>query len=83
MLGDARQEQCLAEAKRVLRAGGRLLLIDYAGPLAERRWSARHGPHGRFDLDRMRQPFIDMGMEQVRSGPLRWASLHFLTGMKG
>lgn len=43
MLSEADQPICLAESKRVLKPGGRLLLIDYAGDTASRRHlSARH-----------------------------------------
>ena len=84
MLGDTRQRDCLGEALRVLRRGGRLLLVDYAGPMAERRHlSAKHGPHGRFDLNRLRRPLADRGVEHLQGGPLPWASLHFLGGTKG
>src|SRR5262249_42245954 len=53
----ARRQLCLREASRVLRHGGRLLLIDYAGdPGGRKHWSARLGPHGRFDLHSLRKP---------------------------
>jgi ubiquinone/menaquinone biosynthesis C-methylase UbiE len=70
---------CVGEAARVLKRGGRLLLIDYAGKPEERRhWTARHGRHGAFDLHGLRGTLAEAGLSEVDSGPLNWLSLHFL-----
>jgi ubiquinone/menaquinone biosynthesis C-methylase UbiE len=83
MIPQSRRRLCLREAARVLRRGGRLLLIDYAGdPTRRRHWSAKHGPHGRFDLDGLRDPLAEEGFEEIDWGPLDWLSLHFLRGTK-
>jgi len=50
----SRRRLCLGEASRVLKSGGWLLLIDYAGnPEGRRHWSAKYGRHGLFDLERV------------------------------
>jgi hypothetical protein len=60
-----------------------LLLIDYAGAPARRRhWTARCGPHRRFDLHSLREPLSAEGFEKVDGGPLDWLSLHFLRSTK-
>jgi ubiquinone/menaquinone biosynthesis C-methylase UbiE len=83
MIPESRRQLCLREASRVLRHGGRLLLIDYAGdPDGPKHWSARLGPHRRFDLHSLRRPLSAEGFEEIDGGPLDWLSLHFLRGRK-
>ena len=83
MIPQSRRRPCLREASRVLRRGGRLLLIDYAGnPDDRRHWTARCGPHRRFDLHSLREPMSAEGFGEVDGGPLDWLSLHFLRGTK-
>lgn len=83
MIPESQRQLCLREASRVLRHGGRLLLIDYAGHLDRRKhWSARVGPHGRFDLHSLREPLLAEGFAEIDGGPLDWLSLHFLRGRK-
>lgn len=77
------RRQCLGEAWRVLRRGGRLLLIDYAGPPGERRGLiSRHGAHGRFDLHDLRGALCEVGFRELAGGPVNWLDLHFLRGTK-
>jgi ubiquinone/menaquinone biosynthesis C-methylase UbiE len=83
MIPESRRRLCLTEAWRVLRHGGRLLLIDYAGdPHCRRHLTAKHGLHGRFDLHSLRDPLSEAGFEGINDGPLDWLSLHFLRGTK-
>jgi ubiquinone/menaquinone biosynthesis C-methylase UbiE len=83
MVPQSQRLLCLAEASRVLKRGGRLLLIDYAGdPRRRTHLSARHGRHGLFDLHALREPLSAAGFEEIDSGPLDWLSLHFLRGRK-
>ncbi|MDX8477417.1 methyltransferase domain-containing protein [Mesorhizobium sp. VK24D] len=83
MVPEPRRSLCLREAARVLPPGGRLLLIDYAGSVSERRhMSAKHGLHGQFDLHRLREPLAAAGFERIEGGPLNWLGLHFLRGIR-
>jgi SAM-dependent methyltransferase len=83
MVPPSRQRLCLREAARVLRPGGRLLLIDYAGDPEDRRhWTAKYGPHRVFDLHSLREPLSEEGFVDIEGGPLDWLGLHFLRGTK-
>jgi len=83
MIPPSRRRLCLGEASRVLKSGGRLLLIDYAGnPEGRRHWSAKHGRHGLFDLHSLNESLSDEGLDDLDSGPLQWLSLHFLRATK-
>lgn len=83
MVQQCRRRLCLGEASRVLRRGGRLLLIDYAGDPEDRRhWTAKQGPHRLFDLNSLREPLSEEGFEEIDGGPLDWLSLHFLRATK-
>lgn len=83
MVPPSRHQQCLREASRVLRCGGRLLLIDYAGALEDRRnFVSKLGPHRHFDLYGLRDSLSEVGFEQIDTGPLAWLDLHFLRGTK-
>jgi SAM-dependent methyltransferase len=83
MMPENRQAMALEEASRVLTSRGRLVVIDYAGTPEERsHWSARHGRHGRFDLNRLAEPLRRAGFGAVEAGRLGWLSLHYLRGTK-
>jgi ubiquinone/menaquinone biosynthesis C-methylase UbiE len=83
MIPEAGRRDCIGEAGRVLRGGGRLLIIDYSGQLASRRhWMARHGRHGQFDLQTVQPLLVQAGFEPSGSGQLGWLDLHFLRATK-
>lgn len=83
MIPPSRRRLCLSDASRVLRCGGRVLLIDYAGNPEERsRWTAKHGRHGLFDLHSLSESLSDTGFDELDGGPLKWLGLHFLRATK-
>lgn len=79
MVPPSRRADCIGEMARVLRPGGRALIVDYGGPLDERRsMAARHGRHGAFDLYELREAMTASGFASVKAGPLGWLDLHYL-----
>jgi len=80
---NARRE-CLREARRVLNPAGRLLAVDFGGPVSERRsWVARFHRHGRIDLSRLTSLVSEAGLKIVQSGPMEQrfgfiSDLHFI-----
>jgi ubiquinone/menaquinone biosynthesis C-methylase UbiE len=74
MVPPDRRQLCLDEVSRVLRRGGRLLIIDYAGDPRERNhWSAKHGRHRTFDLHGLHPAFVGCRAGQDRGRSTRLA----------
>lgn len=71
----------LREASRVLRNGGRLLLVDYGGH--ERHgWMAKHHAHRTFDLEAIRPLLAQAQLVETDAGALTWLSLRYLLVQK-
>ena len=61
----------VAEIRRVLKPGGRMLAVDIGGPQDDRR--TIHGPRGShvpFDLDGIASRLPRLGLEELESGPV-------------
>src|SRR5262249_20032922 len=71
------REQCAKEIKRVLKAGGRLVAVDFGR--AERRGLLAHfHRHGRVEVEDMVKLFVDAGLKPIRTGPLGMNDLNFV-----
>jgi len=83
-LPEKARQQCLREVRRVLKPGGRFLVVDFGGPVSERRsWVAKLHRHGRIDLRRVVPLVTEAGLRIIRSGPIEqryglMSDLHFL-----
>jgi ubiquinone/menaquinone biosynthesis C-methylase UbiE len=86
-LPDKARRQCLREAVRVLKPGGRFLAVDFGGPVGERRsWVAKLHRHGRIDLRRLTPLVSEAGLKIVESGPIAqsfglMSDLYFILAM--
>jgi len=58
--------------RRVLKPGGRLLVVDIGGPQddGKRTMHAPHGDHVRFDLDAVAERLPDHGLAVIETGPI-------------
>ncbi len=70
---------CLREALRVLKKGGRLLAVDFAGAASRTKGlHARFGRHHSLDLDRTLQSLKDIGFDRIETGEMGYLNLHYL-----
>jgi ubiquinone/menaquinone biosynthesis C-methylase UbiE len=68
--------QLASEARRVLKPGGRVLVVDFTKPSRRSRWGLHRG-HGSSDPDEIAALLTDAGLHIVTSGPVGLKSLHF------
>jgi ubiquinone/menaquinone biosynthesis C-methylase UbiE len=72
------REQFAGEIKRVLKPGGRALLVDFAAPTRPRKSSHFHlHRHGGIDLEDIIAMLSEAGLNIVESGAVGFRNLHF------
>ena len=78
-LPDGARRAGLSEMIRVLRPGGRLLLVDYGGPRQERRSLLAHlHHHRRFDLANVLPALRDLGVSDAQTAALNFGDLQYV-----
>lgn len=77
-LGRAARRELATELRRVVKPGGRVLLVDFARPEAKRRGFAAHfrHRHGHVDLSEVVGLLEGAGFHPIESGPLGIKNLH-------
>lgn len=76
-LSRSARERCLAEARRVLKPGGRVLAVDFAVSGKQGLLSHIHRRHGHVSLDDIVAMLGAAGFTVVASGPVGFRSLQF------
>lgn len=72
------REQCGREIARLLKAGGRMLAIDFAAPARKQRRMLGHAHrHGHVSLDDMVALLEDVGLNVIDKGPVGHRDLQF------
>jgi ubiquinone/menaquinone biosynthesis C-methylase UbiE len=74
------RQQCASEVRRVLKVGGRVLAVDFAGGTKQRTWLPKHfhGRHGRVAPQDLIALFSDAGFRLVENGPLGVGDMHYV-----
>lgn len=73
------RQQCVREARRVLRTGGRLFVVDFeSSSRKERGLLDRMHRHGGVSLDDIVQLVVDADFRVVRKGPVGLRNLQFV-----
>lgn len=72
------RERCVQEVRRVLRPGGRFLVVDFARPQDRRGLLAHLHRHGRVDPRELVDLIVDGGMTVLESGPVGIKDLDFV-----
>ena len=74
------RQQCALEIRRVLKPGGRVLAVDFAGGTKQRTWLPKHfhARHGRVAPEDLIALFIEAGLHLVVNGPLGFGDMHYV-----
>jgi len=74
------RKQCSQETRRVLKPGGRLLVVDFANSVGVERGSVLTGfhRHGRVNFPDVIAMLNDAGLNCVKSGPVGFGGLQFV-----
>jgi ubiquinone/menaquinone biosynthesis C-methylase UbiE len=74
------RQQCAFEVRRVLRPGGRVLAVDFAGGTKQRTWLPQHFHvrHGRVAPQDLIALFTEVGLRPVENGPLGAGDMHYV-----
>jgi ubiquinone/menaquinone biosynthesis C-methylase UbiE len=73
------RQQCAHEMRRVLKTGGRVLAVDFAGTAPARKGFLPHlHRHGHVVLRDMIAVLSEAGLSHVESGPVRIKDLQFV-----
>jgi ubiquinone/menaquinone biosynthesis C-methylase UbiE len=71
------RQQCAGEIKRILKADGRVVAVDF-GRANRRGLLAHFHRHGRVDVEDIVRLFVDAGLRPTRTGPLGMNDLNFV-----
>jgi ubiquinone/menaquinone biosynthesis C-methylase UbiE len=72
------RQECAMETRRVLKPGGRVLVVDFGKPQARRGLLAHFHRHGHVSAGDIEALLASLGFTTVRTGPVGLRDLHFV-----
>lgn len=77
-LPEAARTRCFREMARVLKPGGRLLIVDFGGSKDRRSLFGHMGIHRRYSLADEIRRFADAGLVRISEGPVGFSDLYYI-----
>jgi len=76
------RQQCAREVRRVLKPGGRILVVDFGRPQARHGLLAHFHRHGHVAVEDVEAVLADAGLDVIRSGAVGVRDLQFVLSAK-
>lgn len=76
------RRRCAAEVKRVLKPGGRAMVVDFGPPQGKPRWMARFHRHSYVSVTELQAVLENAGLQVTQCGRVGVGDLHFVLATK-